>query len=507
MLKKEKKARTIMVQGTASHVGKSAIAAALCRIFARDGYRVAPFKSWNMALNSYVTKDGGEIGRGQGEQAEAAGIEATVDMNPILIKPAAPGQVQVIVRGQVYGTLGRTHGTEQEYRRFCLQVIAESLNKLRQEYDIIVLEGAGSPAEINLRAQDVANMEAAALAESPVLLVSDVNRGGAWAAAVGTVLLLPEADRQRVAGFIMNKFRGDDSLLAAAAAAVEKQTGLPVFGVVPFLEEARLPEEDGVALDNLPRSRTAGDGCLQICVLRLPHIANFTDFAALQAEEDAAISFTTEAEELAGADAVIIPGTKNSLLDLEFLRRLELDKVIMQRARQGLPVVGIGGGYQMLGEKLCAAEGSLVEPGLALLPVSTSFSAQHTACRASAEVLVPFAQFLRVDVHVIQLGVTMWQGHCLAALRRDDGSEDGAVSASGQVWGTSLHGIFDLPGLRRAWLNTLRERRGWQPLGARAVEDRTQRFDALADAVEKAIDLPALYRLLGLTKEREEHQP
>ena len=179
----------------------------------------------------------------------------------------------------------------------------------------------------------------------------------------------------------------------------------------------------------------------------------------------------------------------------------------MQRARQGRPVVGIGGGYQMLGEKLCAAEGSQVEPGLALLPVTTTFSAQQTAGRASAEVLLPFAQGLRVEGYVIQQGETKGQGHCQAALRLDDGSEDGAVSASGQVWGTSLHGIFDLPGLRRAWLNTLRERRGWQPLGARAVEDRAQRFDALADAVEKAIDLPALYRLLGLTKEREEHQP
>lgn len=512
MAKSKKQAVTIMVQGTASHVGKSAIAAALCRIFAREGYRVAPFKSWNMALNSYVTKDGGEIGRGQGEQAEAAGIEATVEMNPILIKPNAPGQAQVIVRGQVYGQMGQTHRTEQEYREFCLQVIAESLTKLRQEYEVIVLEGAGSPAEINLRQQDVANMKAAAQASAPVLLVSDLDRGGAWAAAVGTVMLLPEEDRQRVAGFIMNKFRGDSSLLAPALAKVEAQTGLPVFGVVPYLEEAYLAEEDGVALDYTPADKTDAEGCLRICVIRLPHISNFTDFDALRSEDDVALSYTYETKDLASADAVIIPGTKNSMRDLLFLEKLGLTEVLRERANKGLPVVGICGGYQMLGEELTDIEGSefggeaATLPGLGLLPVTTSFQAQKTVGRASAAAQLPFARGAVVEGYEIHMGQTERRAHCPAAFVLADGKEDGAISPQGHVWGTYLHGVFDQPGFRRAWLNKLRERRGWQPLGASAVEDRAQRFDALADAVESSLDMTALYKLLGLAKQKGEHQ-
>lgn len=501
-----------MVQGTASHVGKSAIAAALCRIFARAGYRVAPFKSWNMALNSYVTSDGGEIGRAQGEQAEAAGIEATVDMNPILIKPSAPGEAQVIVRGQVYGMMGHTHRTQQEYHEFSLQVIAEALDRLRQEYEIIVLEGAGSPAEINLRQQDVANMQAAALAQAPVLLVSDLDRGGAWAASVGTVMLLPEEDRQRVAGFIINKFRGDSSLLAPALKEVTAQTGLPVFGVVPYLEEAYLAEEDGVALDDTLSSTVKGEGCLNICVLHLPHIANFTDFDALRSEEDVSLSYTYDGLDLAGADAIIIPGTKNSMRDLLFLQQLGLAEAVIARARQGLPVIGICGGYQMLGEELSDAEGSefagqaTTLAGLGLLPVTTSFQPQKTVGRASAAAQLPFAQGAAVTGYEIHMGQTKRQAHCPAAFVLADGKEDGAISPQGNVWGTYLHGVFDRPGFRRAWLNKLRQRRGWQPLGESAVEDRAQRFDALADAVENSLDLSALYRLLGLAAQKGEHQ-
>ncbi|NLZ94137.1 MAG: cobyric acid synthase [Firmicutes bacterium] len=242
----EKKAAAIMVQGTASNVGKSAIATALCRIFSRAGYRVAPFKSWNMALNSYSMPDGGEIGRAQGEQAEAAGIEPTVDMNPLLLKPGAPGQTQLFVRGHFYGNVGYTHHSQEAYLSFCLKVIRESFAKLRQEYEIIVLEGAGSPAEINLKEQDIANMKVAELASAPVLLVSDLSRGGAWAAALGTVMLLSETERRRVAGFVMNKFRGDDTFLPSALKVLEKQTSLPVLGVVPYLQEVNLAEEDGV---------------------------------------------------------------------------------------------------------------------------------------------------------------------------------------------------------------------------------------------------------------------
>jgi adenosylcobyric acid synthase len=311
-------AKTIMIQGTASHVGKSVIVAALCRIFAREGYRVAPFKSWNMALNSHVTADGGEIGRAQGEQAEAAGIEATVHMNPILVKPKGKGQAQVIVRGQVHGDMDYSTRTEEEYVRFCMEIIGESLGILHKDYEILVIEGAGSPAEINLAAQDVANMKVAHLADAPVLLVGDVNQGGALAAVVGTMMLLPAEDNARVAGFIFNKFRGDIKLLKPGLDLVEERTGRPVIGVVPYLADTGLAEEDGVALERTESTEQYGENQLRIAVLRLPRISNFTDLDALAAESDVSLRYTNDPEELADADAIIIPGTKNSIDDLGF---------------------------------------------------------------------------------------------------------------------------------------------------------------------------------------------
>ena len=508
---RKQKARTIMILGTASHVGKSALATALCRIFAQDGYRVAPFKSWNMALNSYVTRDGGEIGRAQGEQAQAAGIEATVHMNPILVKPKGKGQAQVIVQGRPHGDLDYAVRSEDQYVKFSLQVIQESLHILRDEYEIIVLEGAGSPAEINLADQDVANMKAAKLAEAPVLLVSDIDRGGALAAAVGTMLLLPEEDCARVAGFIFNKFRGDISVLAPGLDVVTERTGRPVIGVVPYIKTG-LAEEDGVALERSASIAEECPGRLKICVIRLPHISNFTDFDALAAEEDVSLSYADDPKLLTGADAIILPGTKNSMRDLAFLRSRGLDLAILKAATQNVAVVGICGGYQMLGHQLldtagdeaggCPAEAA----GLSLLPITTTFCPEKKVVRVEATCNLHFAQGEEVAGYEIHMGqsVRLPQGGAAFTLTRGGQGDEGAVSACGRIWGTYLHGVFDRPGFRRAWLNQLRNRRGWQPLGACELDERERSFDALAETVRQALDMNAIYALLGLPGKREE---
>ncbi|EEG78269.1 cobyric acid synthase [Dethiobacter alkaliphilus] len=508
-MQRKAKAKTIMIQGSASHVGKSALATALCRIFAQDGYRVAPFKSWNMALNSYVTCDGGEIGRAQGEQAEAAGIEATVDMNPILVKPKGQGQAQIIVRGRPHGDVSYAARSQEDYIRFSLQVIARSLDTLRDEYDIIVLEGAGSPAEINLADQDVANMKAAKLAEAPVLLVNDIDRGGALAAAVGTMLLLPQEDQQRIAGFIFNKFRGDKAVLEPGLKVVEERTGRPVLGVVPHIQ-TNLAEEDGVALE---RSAYCGEsqGKLQICVVRLPHISNFTDFDALAAEEDVELIYVDEPEKLSGADAVILPGTKNSMRDLQFLRQHGLDSAILAACEQKIPVVGICGGYQMLGEKLWdphggeSGSGAAEATGLGLLAVTTRFYPEKKVVRAEGESRLSFALGEKVSGYEIHMGQSEREPGCSAAFTLSgEGGNDGAVSACGRIWGTYLHGVFDRPGFRRAWLNRLRQSRGWQELGTEALDHRESSFDKLAAEVRRALDMDAIYQLLELPGKKKE---
>lgn len=505
-------ARTIMIQGTASHVGKSALAAALCRIFAQDGYRVAPFKSWNMSLNSYVTQDGGEIGRAQGEQAEAAGIEASVDMNPILVKPKGNGMAQIILRGRPYGDVSFDDRSKEDYVRKSLQVIAESLARLRHEYEIIVLEGAGSPAEINLMEQDVANMKAAHLADAPVILVSDIDRGGALAAAVGTMLLLPEQDRRRVAGFVFNKFRGDITLLEPGLAVVEERTSRPVLGVVPYLEQTGLAEEDGVALESSRASAAIDEDKLRICVIRLPHIANFTDFDTLATESDVSLHYVDDPRDLADADAVILPGTKNSVRDLLFLREQGFDHVILQAALRGMPVVGICGGYQMLGQTLEDPTGSesggnpSVLAGLGLLQMKTRFYPEKRVTRVVATTKLPFAPNEEVAGYEIHMGQSEALLACQPAFVLSAGGcgDDGAVSACGLVWGTYIHGVFDRVGFRRAWLNELRKRRGWPTLTTESVADRAGRFDNLAYHVRTALDMDAVYALLGLSGAKKE---
>ncbi|HKZ45756.1 MAG TPA: cobyric acid synthase, partial [Thermodesulfobacteriota bacterium] len=341
-------ARPLMLQGTASHVGKSIITAALCRIFREHGLRVAPFKAQNMALNSFVTMDGGEIGRAQAFQAEAAGIEPTVDMNPILLKPTSDMGSQVIIHGKVYGNMKAA-----EYHRFkkeAARYVLESYRRLEEKNDLIIIEGAGSPAEINLRENDIANMGLAEMVDAPVILIGDIDRGGVFASLVGTMELLTASEKKRVKGFIINKFRGDLELLKPGLDFLENKTGLPVFGVVPYLKDINLPDEDGVVLDSGQWSVVSGQKKITIVVIKLPRISNFTDFDPFRFEPDVSIHYITEPAELDGADVVIIPGSKNTLEDMDWLWKTGIADKLIHYAENGGKVIGICGGFQMLGK-------------------------------------------------------------------------------------------------------------------------------------------------------------
>ena len=499
----------VMLQGTASGVGKSLLTAALCRIFARQGHRVAPFKAQNMSLNSAVTADGREIGRAQAAQAEAAGIEPTVDMNPILLKPEADDRSQVIVRGAPVGSL--TFGEYGRRRGELLPVVAESLDRLRRTYDLLIIEGAGSPAEINLAEGDIVNMRIARLADAPVLLVGDIDRGGVFAAFVGTLELLDPDDRARVAGFIVNKFRGDVSILAPGLEALVRRTAVPVLGIVPYLDRHLVPAEDSLDLDDLPPS--PGLRVLEIAVVRLPRIANFDDFEPLAREPGVGVRFARSAADLAAADLIVLPGSKGTIADLDWLRATGLADAIVAAARRKVAVLGICGGYQMLGRTL--HDPDRVEspvataPGLGLLPVVTTFAPTKTTVRVRARAgaaLGPFGGIAGADLSAYE--IHMGASEVGEALRpfvvaersgRPADDREGAMSGDGTVLGTYLHGLFANDALRRALLLYLARRKGASP-DARwgAPQSPAARYDRLADAVAAAVDVAAVAKLAHL---------
>ncbi|HZU03534.1 MAG TPA: cobyric acid synthase, partial [Ktedonobacteraceae bacterium] len=360
-------AKTLMVQGTASTVGKSTLVTGLCRIFAQDGWRVAPFKAQNMALNSYVTRGGGEIGRAQAVQAEAAGVEPTVEMNPILLKPEGLSRSQVIVMGRPLATVEARN--YYSYRSALLDVVRHALYKLRDEYDLIIIEGAGSPVELNLAQYDLVNMRVARLAESPVILVGDIDRGGIFASLLGTLMLLEPEDRARVKGLIVNKFRGDLSLWQPGEQLLAERSGVPVLGTLPFFNDIHIAEEDSVALDDgtayvLQHQENSEKSLLEVVVVRLPYLSNYDEFDALAAEPLVHLRFAASPTEFpAQPDLIILPGTKNTLSDLAWLWRQGLAQLIRQCAKQGSAVLGICGGYQMLGERLSDFAGAEAEAG------------------------------------------------------------------------------------------------------------------------------------------------
>lgn len=516
-------AAVLMIQGTASDVGKSLITAAIGRIMTQDGYCTAPFKSQNMALNSYVTHDGKEIGRAQGMQAEAFGITASTDMNPILLKPSGEMSAQIVVHGVPHAAL-----SAREYRERFLpeakETVMSALGRLRDSYDAVLMEGAGSPAEINLKARDIVNMNLAGWADAPVLLVADIDRGGVFAFLVGTLELLEPHERARVKGFIINKFRGDLSLLQPGLDWLQQRTGIPVLGVLPFLPQLRIEAEDSVVLEGTSgRVRPGNDTELDIAVIRYPRISNFTDFDPLEDEPDAAVRYVASAAELGIPDAIILPGTKNTAADLAFLRQQGFPEAIAHALRQGtLQLAGICGGYQMLGQKLLdpdAVEGRAPgdSDGLGYLPLSTAFQQHKTTVRVNGVLaaghplrlggLTSPAANLSVSGYEIHMGATANQEpaavRSLFRLAGADGHEqlEGWGLPDGTIWGTYLHGLFHNDKLRRSWLDGMREAKGLTPLAATfsAAAQREQEFDRLAAAVRENLDMAAVYTIMGLS--------
>ena len=495
-------ASCLMVQGTASGVGKSLLTTALCRIFRRAGYRVAPFKAQNMSLNAAVTADGGEIGRAQAAQAEAAGLDPTVDMNPLLLKPEAEDCSQVVVRGRAVASVRWA-----EYGRMVptlWPVVTESLGRLRREHDVVLIEGAGSPAEINI-GWDVVNMRVAELASAPVVLVGDIDRGGVFAALVGTLTLLAPEDRARVGGLVVNRFRGERGVLDPGLAMITERTGVPVLGVVPHLDVRLVPEEDSLALETPPAD--VADARVVIAVVRVPRIANFDDVEPLAREPGVALRFVSRASEVDAADIVILPGSKSTMADLAWLRARGLAPAIVRAARDGRIVLGLCGGFQMLGERLSDPHG--VETGgeafgLGLLPVSTTFVSPKTSVRVRGRVLAdgPLGVAAGAEVHgyEIHAGVTLVRGDrpALCIVERGgapaDG-RDGAVTES--VVGTYVHGLLTCGPLRRALLVEAALRRGVTADARWGAHDAVDRYDRLADLVGAALDLEAIGRLAG----------
>lgn len=508
-------AKTIMVQGTASHAGKSVLAAALCRIFYQDGYRVAPFKSQNMALNSFVTADGGEMGRAQVVQAEAAGVPPAVEMNPILLKPTGEAASQVVLMGRPLDNY-TAQGYHNELAGKLWSIVTEALASLRQKYDVVVIEGAGSPAEINLQDTEIVNMKVAREAGAPVLLVADIDRGGALAAVVGTLELLEPADRARVKGVIINKFRGDVRLFQPAVDFLERRTGVPVVGVVPHFEDLYIMDEDSVVMER-KNYRAAGDGDrVEIAVLRIPRISNFTDFDPFESEPDVYLRYVGRDNPLGEPDMVIIPGSKNTIEDLMYLKQTGLAGEIVRLARRGVPVVGICGGFQMLGAELCDPEGteSGIEriSGLGLIDMKTVFAREKVTTQVRARVSGE-GEFLgdyrgEVVGYEIHMGRTELSPGVNNAfwVRTRSGLEvnlpDGAEASGGNVWGTYIHGVFDDDGFRRYVINRLRMRRGLDTSDSAPVisswERRQREYDRLADLVRSNLDMKLVKKLLGL---------
>ncbi len=503
--------RCVMVQGTASDVGKSVLVAGLCRIFAQDGFRCAPFKSQNMALNSGITANGEEIGRAQIFQAEAAGIEPDVRMNPVLLKPTRDRKAQVVLMGKVACNMDAA--TYHQYKPQLQQQISEVYHSLASDYDVMVLEGAGSPAEINLRDRDIVNMGMAAIAHAPVLLVADIDRGGVFAAIYGTLALLRPEEKARVKGVIINKFRGDITLLQSGLEQIESLTGVPVLGVMPWLD-IDLEDEDGVALQNGKYGPATGGQVLDIAVIQLPHIANFTDFNALAAQPDVGLRYVSHPAALAGADLVILPGSKNTLGDLHWLQQSGLAAALLARHQAEVPIIGICGGYQMLGKHIIdgVESGMASRVGLGLLDVETQFAQQKVTTQVAAvsQPILPGIlsgctglPLVGYEIHMgaTRLGAAAEPFACMTLRHGEsDNTFDGAVNRAGNVAGSYIHGLFDNGLFCRALLNGLRQRKGLAIYDGPAVDyaaHKQRQFDILADTMREHIDIERLYHMMN----------
>lgn len=507
---------TIMLMGTSSHVGKSILATALCRIFYQAGRRVVPFKAQNMALNSYVTKDGGEMGRAQVAQAEAAGLAPMVDMNPVLLKPTGNSCSQVIVDGKPIGNMSAREYHKGKSVQLFGHVTA-ALTRLQQQFDIIVIEGAGSPAEINLKEDDIVNMRVAKYLQAPVLLIADIDRGGSLAALVGTLELLDEEERALVKGLVINKFRGDVTLMTPAVDFLEKKTGKPVLGIVPYLEHLGIDDEDSVSLEEKEHEaeRQKQTKELRLAVVETPKISNFTDFDALADEPDAEVLYVRDAEELLAAapDVILLPGSKNTTEDLLHVRESGLAQTIRQLVDGGTPLVGICGGYQMLGEEIAdphhTESSHDVVKGLGYLPMKTVFAEEKRTVQVAAD--CPGMEFYDgvlmgkglsgYEIHMGRTEFTAPVRHPFHLTRQGENAVniwDGALSEDGRIFGTYLHGVFDHDGFRRQFLNVLRLHRGLRPLPVQRNRhlEKERAYDRLAETVRKSLDMEKLAAIM-----------
>jgi adenosylcobyric acid synthase len=492
----ERRALTLMLQGTSSSVGKSYLAAGLCRLYARRGLRVAPFKSQNMALNSAVTLDGAEIGRAQAVQAEAAGVPAEPAMNPILLKAEGDRSCQVVVLGKPRGS--RSAAEYRELRASLWPTVVESLEDLRRRFDLLILEGAGSPAEVNLRDGEIVNMRVARAAQAPVLLIGDIERGGVFAAILGTLDLLSDDERGLVRGLIVNRFRGDPALFVDGVSFLEERSQRPVLGVVPWLD-VRLPAEDSLELEHLSRPR--GDALLDIAVIQLDRISNFDELEPLAAEPGISVRLVTRPEALGGPDLIVLPGSKTTVADLGRLRESGLADAVLAAHAAGSAVLGICGGYQILGREIRdpeRLESPVDAPGLGLLPTVTVFEPGKITRLGQGRVrggpgLLSQADGVPVSGYEIRMGRV---GGAVRPALELGGGPEGAVSEDGWVVGTSVHGLLAGRAFRRALLEALAARRGIV-LPAPGPEPPDP-FDRLADCLQASLDILALDRIIGL---------
>ena len=493
-----------MIQGTMSNVGKSLLVAGLCRIFHQDGYRTAPFKSQNMALNSFITEEGLEMGRAQVMQAEAAGIRPSVRMNPILLKPTTDVGSQVIVNGEVLGNMSAKKYFS--YKKELVPEIRKAYDSLAEEYDIIVIEGAGSPAEINLKQNDIVNMGMAKLADAPVLLVGDIDRGGVFAQLAGTLLFLEEDEKARVKGMIINKFRGDSSILEPGIRMLEERCKIPVLGVTPWLD-IRVDDEDSLT-DRFDRQTKAGQ--IDIAVIRLPRISNFTDFDPLETVSGVTLRYVRQVSELGNPDLIILPGTKSTMADLRWMRESGMEAAVLKKAAKDTLIIGICGGYQMLGEYLedpCCAEGGGELRGMGLLPVGTVFSTQKRRTRVKCTFFnLPgvFAPLHGVcaEGYEIHMGESIQIQKTSPVLELTDEAcrerrQDG--SAAGNILGTYVHGLFESKAVIQGLLKILAKRKGLDPEGLNSTDYhafKETQYDLLAESLRRHLDMNRIYEIL-----------
>ena len=504
-------AKSIMIQGTMSNVGKSALAAGLCRVLKQDGYKVAPFKSQNMALNSFITKEGLEMGRAQVMQAEAAGIEPEAIMNPILLKPTNDTGSQVIINGKPIGVMAARE--YYRHKKEYIPAIMDAYHELKKKYDIIVIEGAGSPAEINLKKDDIVNMGMAKLVDAPVLLVGDIDRGGVFAQLVGTIMLLEEEERRRVKGLVMNKFRGDKRILEPGIKQLYDICPIPVAGVIPYVK-LDIDDEDSLASRIEPSVYNAhmSDEQFDIVVIRVPHISNFTDFNALERIEEVNLRYADKAEQIGNPDLIILPGSKNTINDLKWLRKNGMEAQIIKCSRQDIPVFGICGGFQMLGNVIddsCGAETGEVVAGMGLLPVTTTFSKNKHRTRVQGITCIQSGMWEMLgqkeckgyEIHMGESTISEDGANPFARIFNTvDKTEymDGCVR--GNTAGTYMHGIFDGQEFCDSLINMLCARYGiTSKSGVRISFDeyKQREYDKLADVIRENMDMKYIYEIIG----------